>query len=42
VTHRGLDGRTLLEQWALSAEKVRYLDVAVDLDDLFVFEAAAS
>ena len=37
--HRGLDGRTPLEQWALSAGEVRYLDADVDLDDLFLFEA---
>ncbi len=38
--HRGLHGNTPLDQWALSAEEVRYHDeAAVDLDDLFLFEA---
>ena len=37
--HRGLGATTPLEQWALSAEEVRYLDESVDLDDLFLFEA---
>ena len=34
--HRGLDGRTPLEQWALTGENVRY--PPPDLDDLFLFE----
>ncbi len=37
--HRGLDGNTPFQQWALSADEVRYLDAATDLDDLFLFEA---
>ena len=37
--HRGLDGRTPLEQWALAGHDVRYPDPATDLDDLFLFEA---
>ena len=37
--HRGLDGNTPLEQWALSAAEVRYPETALDLDDLFLFEA---
>ena len=37
--HRGLGGATPLDQWALSAADVRYLDESVDLDDLFLFEA---
>ena len=36
--HRGLDGNTPFEQWALSANEVRYLDASSDLDDLFLFE----
>ena len=37
--HRGLDGRTPLDQWALAGANVRYPDPATDLDDLFLFEA---
>ena len=37
--HRGLDGRTPLDQWALAGENVRYPDPGLDLDDLFLFEA---
>ena len=37
--HRGLDGRTPLEQWALAGEDVRYPGPDLDLDDLFLFEA---
>ena len=37
--HRGLDGRTPLEQWALAGHDVRYPDPTTDLDDLFLFEA---
>ena len=37
--HRGLDGRTPLEQWALAGENVRYPGPDLDLDDLFLFEA---
>ena len=37
--HRGLDGRTPLDQWALAGENVRYPDPSTDLDDLFLFEA---
>ena len=37
--HRGLDGRTPLDQWALAGENVRYPDPTLDLDDLFLFEA---
>jgi putative transposase len=36
--HRGLDGRTPLEQWALCGDEVRYLEPGLDLDDLFLFE----
>ena len=36
--HRGLDGRTPLEQWALCGDEVRFLDPGLDLDDLFLFE----
>ena len=37
--HRGLDGRTPLDQWALAGHNVRYPDRSLDLDDLFLFEA---
>lgn len=37
--HAGLDGRTPLDQWALSADQVRMLDIHLDLDALFLFEA---
>jgi len=36
--HRGLDGRTPLEQWAQSGEDVRFPEPDLDLDDLFLFE----
>ena len=36
--HRGLDGRTPLEQWALCGDEVRFLEPDLDLDDLFLFE----
>ena len=38
--HRGLeDGRTPLDQWALTCGAVRRPDPGVDLDDMFLFEA---
>ena len=37
--HRGLDGRTPLDQWALAGHDVRYPDPGLDLDGLFLFEA---
>ena len=37
--HRGLDGRTPLEQWALVSGGVRYPDATLDLDEVFLFEA---
>ena len=37
--HRGLDGRTPLDQWALAGSHVRYPDPTLDLHDLFLFEA---
>ena len=37
--HRGLEGRTPLEQWALAGAAVRYPDATTDLHDLFLFEA---
>ena len=37
--HRGLEGRTPLEQWALASAGVRYPDATLDLDDIFLFEA---
>ena len=36
--HRGLDGRTPLDQWALAGHDVRYPDPSTDLDDIFLFE----
>lgn len=36
--HRGLGGRTPLEQWAQSGEAVRFPEPGLDLDDLFLFE----
>ncbi len=36
--HRGLNGHTPLEQWALTGEAVRFPEPGVDLDDLFLFE----
>lgn len=35
--HRGLDGRTPLDQWALAAENLRRADPDLDLDRLFRF-----
>ena len=37
--HRGIDGRTPLEQWALASAGVRYPDATLDLDEIFLFEA---
>ena len=37
--HRGLDGRTPLDPWALAGHNVRSPDPGTDLDDLFLFEA---
>ena len=37
--HRGLEGRTPLEQWALAGAAVRYPDATTDLHDLCLFEA---
>ena len=36
--HSGLEGRTPLDQWALSADQVHLLDIHLDLDALFLFE----
>jgi hypothetical protein len=36
--HAGLDGRTPLDQWALSADQVKLFDPGLDLDALFLFE----
>ncbi len=36
--HRGLEGRTPLEQWALASAGVRYPDATLDLNDTFLFE----
>ena len=37
--HRGLDGHTPLEKWALVSGGVRYPDATLDLDEVFLFEA---
>ena len=37
--HRGLQGRSPLEQWALAGERVRYPEPGLDLEDMFLFEA---
>jgi transposase InsO family protein len=37
--HRGLEGRTPLEQWALVGAAVRYPDATLDLEEVFLFEA---
>jgi len=37
--HRGLAGATPLEQWARTAEAVRFPEPGLDLTDLFLFEA---
>jgi transposase InsO family protein len=37
--HRGLQGLTPLEQWAQSAEGVRFPEPGLDLPELFLFEA---
>ena len=37
--HRGIEGRTPLEQWALASAAVRYPDATLDLDAIFLFEA---
>ncbi len=37
--HRGLEGRTPLEQWAETAGQVHFPEPDLDLDELFLFEA---
>lgn len=37
--HRGLDGHTPLDRWAMSEQPPRLLDPKLDLDALFLFEA---
>ena len=37
--HRGLEGRTPLERWALASAGLRYPDATLDLDEIFLFEA---
>jgi transposase InsO family protein len=37
--HRGLDGQTPLDRWAMSEQPPRLLDPKLDLDALFLFEA---
>lgn len=36
--HRGLDGQTPLDRWAMSAQDVRLVGPECDLDELFLFE----
>lgn len=36
--HRGIDNETPADRWARVADGVRYPDVQMDLDDLFLFE----
>ena len=36
--HRGLNGQTPLDRWALAGADVHYPDATVDLDELFLFE----
>ncbi len=38
--HHGLNGQTPLECWAQTAQDVRFPEPPLDLDDLFLFEAA--
>jgi transposase InsO family protein len=38
--HRALDGATPLERWAEAGAQVRFPDAELDLDELFLFEAA--
>lgn len=37
--HRGLEGRTPCDSWAMSADEVRYPGADTDLDEIFLFEA---
>jgi putative transposase len=37
--HRGLEGQTPLDRWAMSADKVRLPTAGLDLEALFLFEA---
>jgi transposase InsO family protein len=37
--HRGLDGLTPLDRWAMTADEVRYVSPQTDLDEIFLFEA---
>jgi len=38
--HRGLEGETPLERWAQTGQAVRFPEPGLDLDELFLFEAA--
>lgn len=38
--HRGLEGETPLERWAQTGQGVRFPEPGLDLDELFLFEAA--
>lgn len=37
--HRGLEGQTPADRWAMSADQVRYVGPGIDLDEIFLFEA---
>jgi transposase InsO family protein len=37
--HRGLDGLTPLDCWAMGADEVRYVSADTNLDEIFLFEA---
>jgi putative transposase len=37
--HRGLAGHTPSDSWAMKADEVRYPSPAIDLDEIFLFEA---
>lgn len=36
--HRGLDGETPFDRWARTAERVRFADPGLDLEQMFLFE----
>jgi len=37
--HRGLEGRTPYDNWAMTADEIRYPSPETDLDEIFLFEA---
>ena len=38
--HRGLDGEIPLDRWARTAERIRYPDPGIDLEQMFLFEVS--